>query len=155
MMFYFDKSWHTLIKTAAGSTSLKVDTGACLTCLSITDLASLLNKEMYELMNFVISNSSVTLRTINNDNVVLYPVTLPKVAVGDRIFPEFYCLISLQPSFKSVLGLDVLRCGITYLQFQSKGNCTPFDFEMYKKLHDKLPFKKLDFLDYPQGNEHV
>lgn len=148
MVFRYTNRWVVDLNTAVGKASLTVDSGAIYTCLSITDLAQLLNVNDTMLLDILTRSKSVELEAINGTPVKLYPFMIPKVKLGERFFPEFHCLISDNEKFESVLGRDVLCCGITTLQFKTLGKCSPFDPALYEANYEKKPYNKLDFLDY-------
>ena len=148
MKFYYDKSWNIEVSTAVGKIKLLVDTGASFTSLSVFSLSKLLNTDCEYLKSVLVSKGSITCKTISNHTIKLYPLVLPKILVGDSLFPEFNCLVSLDENFISVLGRDVLQCGITTLQFKQLGQCSPFDYSLYREQFKDRPVNTLAFLDY-------
>lgn len=148
MVFRYTNRWVVDLNTAVGEASLTVDSGAIYTCLSIKALSKLFNVKDTVSLNALTKSKSVVLNAINGNPIKLYPFIIPKVNVGGRFFPEFHCLISDNEKFDSVLGRDVLCCGITTLQFKTLGKCSPFDYGLYKSNYEKKPCNKLDFLDY-------
>lgn len=148
MTFLYEKAWRVIVKTSVGECRLLVDTGAVSTCFNIKDLTKLLNVSVLELTHILEPKGYIMRRTISNDQVKLYPLTLPKIMVGDRLFPQLHCLVSLNENFASVLGMDVLNHGITTLQFKQRGNCSPFDYTKYNEQYANKPTNTLAFLDY-------
>lgn len=148
MQFTWDKAWYVKLRTAIASADLLVDTGAGISCLGVRDLAKLFGKTDSEIESYFAKCTPATKYTIDGAPIQLYPFEIPKVMLGDRLLPRFYCLVSMNPNFQSVVGLDLLSCGITHLQFKDKGNCAPFDFGNYKEFHSKRPFNRLAFLNY-------
>lgn len=148
MIFKYDKSWFVNIQTQISTRRLLVDTGAGATCLSLSILCELLGKTEDELYPFIRKDNPLIFKSVEGKPVQVYHLVLPKINVGGFTFPRFYCFVSLHPDFQSLLGMDVLRYGVTHLQYKDKGSLDYFDFESYETAHSSLPTERLSFLNY-------